>query len=870
MLFAALLGAPLVHAQTATNNCGFNAGNQYTVNNACTWQDFNKPGNFSNFVNPNGCDGSNNNDAWGWFTATATTTTITFSPTSSLLRAVLHVFSGDCSNLVQEGCAVSPSNGTNATVTLNTVPGTDYLVRIQRRGNNNAMNGSLCVWSPPPPSNNNPCGFTGLTVPLTCSNTAATNVNATASAIADPPCGDHAGGDVWFRFTAPASGNVNISTSANGLTSSALALYEPSGNCNSTFTLLACADGGGGMASLLHSGLTSGSVYYVRVWGPNGATGTFNICVTRPVNGDLPCLAIPLDGGSACSFTNYSNANTTAAPGIPAPGCAGYVGNDLWFSFVAPPSGHITFRTTAGSQSNWGMAVYGAPGCNGPFTLIECDNLNGPGNMPYLSMTPLDIVPGQTYYLRMWRNGGGTGTFNLCAIVPPPGFDCIYALHMFDSQGDGWGASNVSITLNGGGPQSYTVPTGDRNVAYIGVNAGQTLQLSYNALGSGQNENRYMLQLGVGLLYQDGPPPGTGLRYAHVVDCATPPALISDCVGSMTICSAQNISANPNNTGLSADLNLHNRGCLLNDERQGFWYNFSPSASGTLAFTISPTNQNDDYDFAVWGPLAALACPPMGPPLRCNYSAQTGNTGLSTSASQPSQPAGGSKWSSAMNVVAGEVYLLYVSNWSRSGLSFNLGWQLTNGASLDCLVLPVELLAFDARPSGSDVSITWSTASENGTDHFVVERSTSDSGFTPIAWVPAVGHSLSRSDYRTMDTKPAIGANHYRLRQVDEQGAERISETITVQLRPVQSELHLYPNPATERIHVQFEVRNEEEGRIVVRDAKGRLVLERGHLLSIGPVTLTLNVTHLNVGTYLLQLLNEQGSTLQMGRFVKQ
>lgn len=223
-----------------------------------------------------------------------------------------------------------------------------------------------------------------------------------------------------------------------------------------------------------------------------------------------------------------------------------------------------------------------------------------------------------------------------------------------------------------------------------------------------------------------------------------------------------------------------------------------------------------------------------------------------------------------MNVVAGEVYLLYVSNWSRSGLSFNLSWQLTNGASLDCLVLPVDLLAFDARPSGSDVAITWSTASENGTDHFVVERSTDNSGFVPIAWVPAVGHSLSRSDYRTMDTKPAIGPNHYRLRQVDEQGEERISETITVQFRPVQSELHLYPNPATERIHVQFEVSNEEEGRIAVRDTKGKLVMERGHLFSIGPVTLTLNVANLIAGTYLLQLLNEQGAPMQMGRFVKQ
>ena len=43
-------------------------------------------------------------------------------------------------------------------------------------------------------------------------------------------------------------------------------------------------------------------------------------------------------------------------------------------------------------------------------------------------------------------------------------------------------------------------------------------------------------------------------------------------------------------------------------------------------------------------------------------------------------------------VLANQVFILYVSNWSQSGLSFDLDWDLSNGASLDCTVLPIELI----------------------------------------------------------------------------------------------------------------------------------------------------------------------------------
>ena len=101
-----------VTAQTAANNCGYNVGNQYTVGTSCTYQDFDKPGSFSNYMTPAGntCSSGSNDDAWGWFTATATTTYLTFDPDNNH-RAIMHVFSGACGSLTQVSCVNAGSGG---------------------------------------------------------------------------------------------------------------------------------------------------------------------------------------------------------------------------------------------------------------------------------------------------------------------------------------------------------------------------------------------------------------------------------------------------------------------------------------------------------------------------------------------------------------------------------------------------------------------------------------------------------------------------------------------------------------------------------------------------------------------------------------
>ena len=136
----------------------------------------------------------------------------------------------------------------------------------------------------------------------------------------------------------------------------------------------------------------------------------------QPAN-DNPCNAIALPVSATCSFTQYTNVNATATPGVPAPGCANYQGADVWFSAVVPASGTIHFDTDIGGITDGGMAVYS--GACSALTLIGCnDDGSANGLMPALTQTGL--TPGSTIFIRVWgRGNNNTGTFSICAQSGP-------------------------------------------------------------------------------------------------------------------------------------------------------------------------------------------------------------------------------------------------------------------------------------------------------------------------------------------------------------------------------------------------------------------------------------------------------------------
>ncbi len=723
------------------------------------------------------------------------------------------------------------------------------------------------------PANDNPCGAVALPVNTSCVNTAGTRASATNSAVGAPSCGSGSN-DVWYTVVVPASGSLDLQTTAGTMTNAAMAVYTAA-SCAGPFTEIGCDDnsGPGNMPQLVVTCLTPGITLYVRIWRAGGTGSTFNICAVDPqlfpATNDGPCTATSLTLGTSCTLTAATNICATNTAGPPAPWCGNYTDGDVWFTFTAPASGMVAIETTAGTLDDAAMGLYAATACGGTFTQLACDDDSGPGLMPFIRYTAL--TPGQTYYLRVWGFGGLRGTFNLCAWAPAmPAGDCVYVLELFDSALNGWGSSSVDISINGGAFTSYSVTAG-YSAVLIGLTLNDILVVQYTNSGPNQSQNSYFIRQvpGDDGVFLSGTPPTAGIVYTETADCVPPAKPTEDCQGGTTICNGQNFNNNTTHTGFDTDLNSANRGCLSSNERQGTWYHFTPSAGGTIGMTIAPNNPADDYDFAVWGPGAAVTCPPATAPYRCSYSSLAGNTGLGNGAIDVSEGSLGNKWVSTMNVTAGEVYTLYVSNWSQSGLAFTLSWQLTNGASLDCTVLPVELLTFEADAVDEGIDLRWSTATEMDNDHFVIERSADGDLFLPFGWMPGAGTTTQQTDYFTRDTDPLPGLNYYRLVQVDMDGGSETSQVVSAMHRPAGSDPVIYPNPSTTDVSVAFDMPGTGTATVRAIDARGRVALERAFMLDQGSAQVVLPTSWLDAGLYHLDI-RRDGEPLGPGiRFIK-
>jgi gliding motility-associated-like protein len=131
------------------------------------------------------------------------------------------------------------------------------------------------------------------------------------------------------------------------------------------------------------------------------------------------------------------------------------------------------------------------------------------------------------------------------------------------------------------------------------------------------------------------------------------------------------------------ELNATNQGCLSTGENNSTWYILTTSTAGTLVFTLTP-NVTSDYDIAVWD-LTDKSCADIGAgllPIRCNYaslanSTPGGLTGLSTAILQPSIGAGGGSFSSAINALPGQTFVILVNNASGNAAGYNMNFSLS-------------------------------------------------------------------------------------------------------------------------------------------------------------------------------------------------
>jgi len=205
----------------------------------------------------------------------------------------------------------------------------------------------------------------------------------------------------------------------------------------------------------------------------------------------------------------------------------------------------------------------------------------------------------------------------------------------------------------------------------------------------------------------------------------------------------------------------------------------------------------------------------------------------------------------------GEVYMINGTP-ARSNTRETTYGNVSNCIS-DFCNLPVQLVSFTGEARDCETQLTWTTATEANSAHFVIERSYDGSEFIEIGRVTAAGDSQTPVSYNFTDTDVALA--YYRLKQVDIDGTHSYSDVIRITSDCFDDAtggdiLDVYPNPVrnTELVNLKLHSNVNETARITVVDIDGRVIINESRALKQGINTLDFSVAGMAAGTYFVRL----------------
>ena len=116
--------------------------------------------------------------------------------------------------------------------------------------------------------------------------------------------------------------------------------------------------------------------------------------------------------------------------------------------------------------------------------------------------------------------------------------------------------------------------------------------------------------------------------------------------------------------------------------------------------------------------------------------------------------------------------------------------------------LPIKLVYFTAIGDGNKVRLNWEAENEQDTKIYEVQKSLTASNFIHLSTV--LSRQLSQSFYTDYDYTPATGWNYYRLKITDKAGGYTYSPVRAVYFGKGLEEVRIFPNPATDILHIQL------------------------------------------------------------------
>jgi uncharacterized delta-60 repeat protein len=181
------------------------------------------------------------------------------------------------------------------------------------------------------------------------------------------------------------------------------------------------------------------------------------------------------------------------------------------------------------------------------------------------------------------------------------------------------------------------------------------------------------------------------------------------------------------------------------------------------------------------------------------------------------------------------------------------------------IALPLQLIAFTGSLQNNNVLLQWKTTAEYSTSHFDIERSTDGTRFQKTGTVSAVANSSVSNHYSFNDISGLTATTFYRLKMVDLDGSFSYSKVVAVKVNTAGAPVVIFPNPATDLLHVQTSNMN---GVVVLSiiDAAGKLYKKESGTINASSA-FSLDISMFSKGLY--HLMVETDDKKEVHRFIK-
>ncbi len=675
-----------------------------------------------------------------------------------------------------------------------------------------------CPCSSLPVSNDEACCATPVTVnpDQNCGSvTSGTVQNATPSFNANT-CFGTDDDDVWFSFVAT---NTTHYIDLLNITGSVTDMYHAvyGGTCSATGASLICND----LNSSILGGLTVGNTYFIRVYtytATGGQNTTFDVCVGSPPpppTNDDPCSATPavVNPDVTCNLTTpgYCVGATQSQTG-----CVGTADDDVWFSFVALSTEQdVTIQNATGTTDMVHEVFSQGNNCNN-LTSLGCSD---PNTSSYSGLTV-----GDTYYVRVYTYSatGNNTSFDLCINSPcgiastPP--DC------------GLNYSHSSIAYNP-----------------VGYNQGTAITFS---------DDRYanaFTSIGFDFCFD-------GIYYQDVMVSSNGYLIFPGCYSSHN----GNDVVPGGYSPYSISAAVPNATNAPQNAIMGPWQDIDPSISGSVIRTNVHGTAPNRVFVAKFSTVGMFSCTTMDFTGQImlyettnDIEVHLGEKTTCTTFNSGAAILGLNNYDGTIGVVPGGYN--YPTQWSVPTNSPE-GHRFTEACATCVILLPVDLLSFDATAEKLGNQLNWVTTSETDNDYFVVEKSTNGVSFVALGVVDGAGNSTTEKAYQYFDNNINPGVVYYRLRQVRFDGTAAYSKIIALTRGDQTTTVNVFPNPSTSDIVTVVASGDDEIQGVSLTNYLGQST--RVDVDIITKTELKLNVAGLAKGTYIVEVKFENSQSI--------